>query len=147
MPQPLDLAPAALIALAKQLPKLAAGVELEAGTYPVDVTLTLRVAGSLKRSPDTEYQPSVEVPYLELLACALERAGCGRHAAKSALEAALPEVLRGYTPRNPDRLRDLAETVDAFKAARKAEQPKQWRAGATTAQVVIERVYAGQQAA
>jgi hypothetical protein len=137
-PGALPLDPPVAIALTKGLAKLTADVTLAPGTYPVDETLTLRVAGSVKRAPDIEVSPAVDVPWTDLLACALERAGCGRQAAKTAIEAALVEVETGYVPRNPDRIRDVIIAIDGFKASRKGSQVAKIRAGATTAQVVIE---------
>ncbi len=133
----IDLDPALVIALSKTLAKLPA--ELPPGIHPIYETITLHIAGSVKRAEDGEYTPPVDVPMIDLLACCLEKAGCGRHVAKDVLASALANMPE-YTPRNPDRIKDVRDALDGWKTARKAEQPTKTRAGAVTAQVVVEVV-------
>jgi hypothetical protein len=128
---------AALVALSKSLAKQTADLSLEPGLYRVDELLTIHVQGVVSKAADTEFSPPVEVPLVELLACALEKCGADRKTARSAIELALPVVLSGYRPRNSDRIRDAEDAIDQFKATKKADQPKKARAGATKCEVEL----------
>ena len=139
--------PAALVALAKSFCKQTADVVLPAGLHHVDEVLTVHVRGTVSKAADGEYAPPVEVPLVELLAAALKKAGCNREEARAAIDAALPLVLGGWKPGNPDRIRDAEDAIEAFKSSRKADQPKKARAGAVKADVSVEFIAVAELAA
>lgn len=136
----IDCAAEVAIALAKSFAKATGDVTLEPGLYNVDEVISFHVIGTVKRSPDTEYSPSVEIPLVDVLALALERAGLDRRDAKRAVELGVADYLDSRVLKNHDRIRDVEDAVVAAKEQLKVGQPLKARTGATTVNVNLEIV-------
>lgn len=133
--------PEVAIALAKSLAKQTADVKLAPGVYPVDEVLAVRVRGSVKKSPDTTYTPTADIPLLPTLALLLERAGFTRDNSKTVLVDCMTEALKAGDGNGgtvlAERLRDVEAAMASVREVTGA-LPKKTRAGATTVQVELE---------
>jgi len=96
-----------LTALSTVLAKLCkASGPLAPGSYNVDETLTIRLAGTVLKAEDETYIPTVDIPLKRTMALLLARMGVQRDAAMAALVAAMSDAL------NADRNAD--GDIDAY---------------------------------
>jgi hypothetical protein len=105
------LSDAALVALLKTLKS----PDLLPGEYHVDEVITVRIVGSVNKSPDEVYTPTVDIPVKGVLAALLERAGITREASQQMLLDAINDALRHGTKADAkikDRLNDIDEAME-----------------------------------
>lgn len=101
---------AAKIALEKLLAKEKA--VLLPGAYAVDEEVTFRVKAVVKRSEDTEYTPTADIPLKATLALLLSRMGFQRDKAAQMLVDAMNDALRAEKA-GDDTILPLIAEVDA----------------------------------
>ena len=131
--------PETMIALAKSVAKQIDGLSLPVGTHKIDATVLCHLHGTVKKSPDSEYTPTVKVPWLTAMALLLERAGVTRAASIGLLGDVIGEAIRtGENAQGAvaDRLRDIEAAMESVRQVTDS-LPKQVRAGQTRVDVEL----------
>ncbi len=142
---------ATLTAISKLLEKQAkkARKKLKPGEHAIDTTVVLHVQGTLNVDPDTEYAPTVQIPWKTAFALFLKYAGITRETAMEHLVAAMQHAL------NTDQdaaelLQSLADLEEAEALVQEGldELPKQPRAGSVrTKKLTLTEIQQGRRAA
>jgi len=139
----MDLAPVQQIALFKSFEKLVKGpplVAVEAGTYSIDVWVELALRGGVTRKPDVEYTPTVKIPLYSTLGFLLDELGIKGEKARAVLAKCMSKSLK----HGADAGRLIRERIEDLQFAEAQVQkltgalPKEIRAGATTAELVLD---------
>jgi len=117
------------VALTKALSKLEVE-KIPAGKHKIDLTVTLRLTGSLTKKEDQDFTPTVSIPLKQALALVLHYAGVTREAAKSILVQAMTESLNGENTSIGDYLQDIDAAMAHVQSVTEA-LPQQTRSGAT----------------
>jgi len=108
--------PTLLAALNSILAKLAkAAGPLAPGLYAVDETVTVRVSGTVQKSEDEVYTPTVAIPVKAVLGTLLPRLGATREAAMRVLVEAMTEAVN-LDVKGDDTLKARMKDVDAAMA-------------------------------
>lgn len=123
------------VALGKALEKTAKGIAIPAGEHAIDTTLTLRIRGTVKKSEDGEYTPTVDIPLLATMALLLEKSGFQRERSKELLIDAMQEALAGGEV-VAERVKDIEAAMVHVREVT-AALPKKTRTGATKVAVEI----------
>lgn len=132
--------PVAKVALEKLLGK--EKTVILPGAYAIDEEVTLRLRAVVKRSADTEYTPTAEIPLKTTLAFLLARMGFQREAAANLLVEAMKDALAAETS-GDEKIEALMGDVDAAMARVSAmtnSLPKKTRAGQTRVEGTVEVV-------
>lgn len=132
--------PATKIALEKLLGK--EKTVILPGAYAIDEEVTLRLRAVVKRSADTEYTPTADIPLKTTLAFLLARMGFQRETAANLLVEAMKDALNAETS-GDEKIEALLGDVDAAMArvsAMTAALPKKTRAGQTRVEGTVEVV-------
>jgi len=113
---------------------------LEAGTYPVNGEITLRVKALVTKGEDTEYTPTVDIPLIPTLALVLEKSGITRERSIALLTEAMQESLalgqRAHCALS-QRINDIETAIQRVREVTDA-LPKKTRAGQTRVRGEIE---------
>ena len=114
------------------------------GVHLVDTTVTLRVTGTVKKAPDTERTPTVDIPMKDVLAIAMEKAGIVGPALEKMLVDAMTEALNNKKTSSQaiqDRMKDIdkaqKQVVDLL-----GQRPKKPVSGRTTYDVEVVELIA-----
>lgn len=104
------------------------------GSYSIDETITLRVAGTIDKGDDENYTPTISVPVKALAATLLPRLGATREAGIAVLVEAITEALNNgkkadETLRN--RMKDADAAFDMVNQRVLANLPPSTRTGKT----------------
>lgn len=129
-------------AISKGTEKLAADLTLAPGKYSIDTTLTLHVTGTVTRSADEEYVPTVSIPHKVALALFVEKMGAVSPNVQAMLLEAMSEALKvGEKAEGAvaERIRDL-EAAEAKVTSLLDALPKAKRSGKTVCKVSVEEV-------
>ncbi len=134
-----------LAALNACIAKLAkANGPIAPGSYGLDETITLRVAGTVEKGEDESYVPTVDIPLKRTMALLLARMGFQREAAMDALVAAMTDALNAG--RNADGdidgyMKDV-DTAMAHVQSVTAALPPKTRTGKTRVDCTLVAVAA-----
>lgn len=132
--------PVAKVALEKLLGK--EKTVILPGAYAIDEEVTLRLRAVVKRSADTEYTPTAEIPLKATLGFLLARMGFQRETAANMLVEAMKDALNAETS-GDEKIEALMGDVDAAMArvsTMTAALPKKTRAGQTRVEGTVEVV-------
>lgn len=130
------------LALSKVMEKQIKGLRLEAGSHMVDEFIHLHVKGEIKKSEDTEYTPTVDIPLLPTIALFLEKMGFVRDAAERMLVEAMTEAVNlsvSPTAEMQERMRDVESAMDRARRI-VGELPRKVRQGQTRVNVEVEEL-------
>ena len=120
---------------------------LSVGTHTVDETVTIRVSGSVVKSEDEDYKPTISVPVKALAACLLSRMGATRESSIALLSEAITDALAsGFKADETirDRLKDVDEAFRLVNDRVLDTLPLQTRTGKTRVDATIAVVPATQ---
>lgn len=135
-----------LAALNAVLAKLAkASGPLAPGSYAVDETVTVRIAGTVDKGEDEVYTPTVDIPLKRTMALLLARMGVQREAAMAAMVAAMTDALNAGRNADADIDAYMAD-VDAAMARVQsvtASLPPKTRTGKTRVDATLAVAPAG----
>lgn len=104
------------------------------GSYNVDETITIRVAGSVEKGGDEAYTPTISVPVKALAATLLPRLGATREAGIAVLVEAITEALNNGKKADEtlrDRMKDADAAFDLVNQRVLASLPPGTRTGKT----------------
>ena len=107
---------------------------LQPGSYNLDETITLRVAGTVDKGDDESYTPTISVPVKALAATLLPRLGATREAAIATLVEAISEALNNGKKADEtlrDRMKDADAAFDIVNQRILASLPPSTRTGKT----------------
>lgn len=126
---------ALLVAISKliETPTLAPGV------HPVNGEVTFRVNGCVKKSEDTEYVPTVDIPLITSLALVLEKSGITRERSMTLLVEAMQEALalgNHGSDHIQERINDVQEAIARVREITNS-LPKKTRTGRTTVDATL----------
>ena len=116
------------------------------GRVSFDETITLRIVGSVEKSEDEEYTPTISVPVKALAATLLPRLGATREAAIGTLVEAITEALNNDTKADAtlrDRMKDAEGAFKMVQDRLLATLPKATRTGKTFVDATVEPVESG----
>jgi hypothetical protein len=128
-------------AIGKLIKTEAARDALTVGKHLINETLTLHLQGTITVGEDSEYTPTVSIPYKEAFALFVRYCGVTREAAIDAMVKAMKEALT-----TKDEAKELIAEIADLEAAEELVQaglealPKQTKKGQVTAKVTIEEV-------
>lgn len=111
-----------------------AGNPILPGSYNIDETITLRVAGTVDKGEDEAYTPTISVPVKALAATLLPRLGATREAAIATLVEAITEALNSGKKADEtlrDRMKDADAAFDMVNQRVLATLPPSTRTGKT----------------
>lgn len=104
------------------------------GSYNLDETITLRVAGTVEKGDDESYTPTISVPVKALAATLLPRLGATREAGIAVLVEAITEALNNGKKADEtlrDRMKDADAAFDLVNQRVLATLPPSTRTGKT----------------
>jgi hypothetical protein len=97
------------------------------GSYSVDETVTIRLAGTVEKLEDEVYTPTVDIPLKRAMALLLARMGVQREAGKAALVAAMSEALttsKGSDEAIDEYIADVDSAMNHVQSVTAALPPK-----------------------
>ncbi len=117
-----------LTALNSVIAKLAkANGPIQPGSYNVDETVTVRVAGTVEKLEDELYTPTVDIPLKRVMALLLARMGFQRDKAMDALVDAMTAALNADMNADPfidAMMKDVDEAMKHVQSVTAALPPK-----------------------
>jgi hypothetical protein len=129
------MTPETVLALSKLTHKLAQAnrSRIAAGSYPLDMVITVRVHGTMHVAEDQEYVPTSAIPWKKTLALFMRYSGVTREQALSMLQLCMSQALVEDESAEDllDNLADLDE-VETKLQKMLGELPKQKRKGLVT---------------
>ena len=130
------------LAVSKAFEKETKNFKAAPGSHEIDEMVILRIKGSVVKSEDVLYTPTVEIPLLPTLAIVLEKAGFQRENAKKLIQEAMVEAINNAEKAEDylaERLKDIETAMSHVKEIT-AALPKKTKSGATRVQVEVEQV-------
>jgi hypothetical protein len=133
-----------LTALNACIGKMAKAINpLNPGSYSLDETITLRLAGKVDKGDDESYTPTISVPVKALAATLLPRLGATREAAIATLVEAITEALNNGKKADEtlrDRMKDADAAFDMVNQRVLATLPPSTRTGKTRVDATLVAV-------
>jgi hypothetical protein len=135
-----------LTALSAMLAKMVKSAgPINPGSYTVDETVTLRVAGTVEKGDDESYVPTISVPVKALAATLLPRLGATREAGIAVLVEAITEALNTGVKADAtlrDRMKDADAAFALVNERVLATLPESVRTGKTRVDATLVAVTA-----
>jgi len=128
--------------LSKGTEKLAKELELAPGKYTVDEVVSVRISGTVTKSADEMYTPTVSLPHKMVLALFVEKMGAVSPNVQSMLLSAMQEALAAGEKAEgtvAECVKNL-ESAEAQVTALLGKLPEAKRAGKTVVKVTVEEI-------
>lgn len=128
--------------LSKGTEKLAADLNLAPGKYSIDETITVRIQGTVTKSADETYTPTISIPHKMVLALFVEKMGAVSPNVQGMLLEAMTEALKAGEKAEgavADRIRDI-EAAEEKVTALLGKLPEATRNGKTVCKITVEEI-------